>query len=145
MPCVKFDRFAVQVPCGWGDITDTVEADSPPYTLAHRDGIGALQFSVALYQAGPVPEPTPEDLREMVEKFGRAHGLGEPSAVVAEPGPPTLAAGSFACRQDFLRVWQVSDGRDFAFVTYTCAAGAEAAELSVCERVVRSIVFRPGS
>jgi hypothetical protein len=40
-------RVAVEVPCGWGDITDTVEADNPPYTLAHRDGVGALQFSVA--------------------------------------------------------------------------------------------------
>jgi hypothetical protein len=47
MPPVAFETFAVDVPCGWADITDTVDADSPPYTLAHPNGVGALQFSVA--------------------------------------------------------------------------------------------------
>jgi hypothetical protein len=141
MPRVAFDTFAVEAPRGWADITDTVEADNPPYTLAHRNGVGALQFSVALYESGPVPDPTPAVLRGMVEEFGHKRGLGEPSAIVAEPGPPRLAAGSFAWGEDFLRVWQVSDGRNFAFVTYTCAAEDMGAELEVCERIVRSIVF----
>jgi hypothetical protein len=35
----------------------------------------------------------------------------------------------------------VSDGRNFAFVTYTCAADHAGPELSACERIVRSIVF----
>ena len=144
MPRVAFDTFAVQVPRGWADITDTVEAVNPPHTVAHRDGVGALQFSVALYDSGPVPDPTPAVLRGMVEEFGRKRGLSEPSAVVAEPGPPVLAAGSFAWGADFLRVWQVSDGRNFAFVTYTCAAERAGPELAACERIVRSIAFRPG-
>jgi hypothetical protein len=70
--------------------------------------------------------------------------LGVPSGVVAEPGPPRLAAGSFAWGGDFLRVWQVSDGRNFAFVTYACAADLQGSELAACERVVRSIVFGRG-
>jgi hypothetical protein len=139
---VAFDSFAVQVPRGWADITGTVEADNTPYTLAHTDGVGALQFSVALYQSGRVPDPTPRVLRGMVEEFGRERGLGEPSAVVGELGPPMLAAGSFAWGADFLRVWQVSDGRNFAFVTYICAAEDAGPELPACERIVRSIVFR---
>ena len=142
MPRVAFDTFAVQVPRGWADITDTVEADYPPYTLAHRDGVGALQFSVALYESGPVPDPTPADLLSMVKEFGRKRRLGKPAEVVAEPGPPRLAAGSFACGKDFLRVWQASDGRSFAFVTYTCAAEQAGPELAACERIVRSIAFR---
>ena len=48
MAVVAFDTFEVQVPRGWADITDTVEAANAPYTLAHRNGVGALQFSVAL-------------------------------------------------------------------------------------------------
>lgn len=144
MPRVAFNTFAVQVPGGWSDITDTVEADSPPDTLAHRDGVGALQFSAALYDSGPVPDPTPAVLRGMVEEFGRKRELGEPSAVIAEPGPPMLAAGSFAWGEDFLRVWQVSDGRNFAFVSYICTADHAGSELEVCERIVRSIVFKPG-
>lgn len=144
MPRIAFDTFAVQVPRGWGDITAEVEADDPPYTLAHRDGVGALQFSIALYESGPDPDPSPAVLLDMVREFGRKRRLGRPSAVVAEPGPPVLAAGSFAWSADFLRVWQVSDGRNFAFVTYTCAAEQAGPELAACERIVRSIVFGGG-
>jgi hypothetical protein len=141
MPRVAFDTFAVQVPRGWVDVTESVEGDDPPYTVAHRQGVGALQFSVALYESGPIPNPTPAVLLGMVREFGRIRGLGEPSAVVTEPGPPRLAAGSFAWGDDFVRVWQVSDGRNFAFVTYTCAAEDAGPELEACERIVRSIVF----
>ena len=144
MPRVKFDMFAVQVPRGWGDITDTVEADNPPYTLAHRDGVGALQFSVALHTGGKVTNPSPADLWGMVEQFGEAQGLAEPTDVVTELGPPRLAAATFPGGENFLRVWQVSDGRNFAFVTYTCAAEDAGPELPVCERIVRSITFESG-
>lgn len=141
MTRIKFDAFTVRVSPGWADITDSLEIDDPPYTLAHTEGVGALQFSVALYQSGVAPEPTLEALREMVEAFGRKRGLGEPSAVAVEMGPPMLVAGSFAFGEDFLRVWQVSDSRNFAFVTYT-AAEVAGSELDECETIVRSIVFQ---
>jgi hypothetical protein len=144
MPRVAFDTFAVQVPRGWADITDEVESEDPPYTLARRDGVGALQFSVAVYESGPVPDPTPADLLGMIQEFGRKRRLGKPTEVVTEPGPPRLAAGSFAWGEDFLRVWQIFDGRSFAFVTYTCAAGHAGSELAACERIVRSIAFGNG-
>jgi hypothetical protein len=142
---VEFDVFAVDVPRGWTDVTGTVKADNPPFTLARGDGVGALQFSIALYKGGPAPDSSPSDLGVMVERFRRESGLGEPAALVTEPGPPLLAAGSFAWGDNFLRVWQVSDGRNFAFITYTCAVGEAGPELPACERIVRSIVFREGS
>ena len=141
MPRVTFETFEIQVPRGWADITDEVEAENPPCTVAHPDGVGALQFSVALYDSGAVPDPTPADLLGMVKEFGRKRRLGKPADVAAEPGPPRLAAGSFTWDEGFLRVWQVSDGRNFAFVTYTCAAEDAGPELATCERIVRSIVF----
>ena len=144
MPRLTFDSFEIQVPREWADITNDVEAENPPCTVAHSDGVGALQFSVALYEAGPIPDPTPADLLDMVKEFGRERRLGKPADVVAEPGPPRRAAGSFAWDEDFLRVWQVSDGRNFAFVTYTCAAENAGPELAACERIVRSIVFVDG-
>ena len=144
MPRVAFDTFAVQVPRGWRDITDSVEADAPPCTLARRDGAGALQFSIALYESGPVPDATLATLAAMISEFGREHPLGAPSELVAEAGPPRLAAGSFRWDDDFLRVWQVTDGRSFAFVTYTCAAEDAGPELPACEQIVRSIAFGAG-
>jgi hypothetical protein len=142
---ITFGTFSVQVPRGWSDITDTVEADDPPYTLAHRDGVGALQFSVALYKSGPAPDPTPTTLLAMVQDFARKRGLGKLSVVVKESGPPMLAAASVAWVEDFVRIWQISDGRNFAFVTYTCAAADTGPELAVCEEIVRSLAFRPQS
>jgi hypothetical protein len=105
MPRVVFDTFAVEVPLGWRDVSDEVEADDPPCTLAHQDGVGALQFSIGLYMSGRIPNPAPLELREMVKDFGRKNSLGMASAVVMESGPPGLAAGSFAWGDDFLRVW----------------------------------------
>jgi hypothetical protein len=142
MPQITFDTFSVAAPRGWEDITDSVETEVPPPTLALGDGVGTLQFSVALYVKGPIPDPTRENLLEMVAAFGEARGLGAPRDVVVESSPLRLAAGSFAWDTDFLRVWQVSDGRNFAFVTYTCESGREIEELRDCERIVRSLQFR---
>jgi len=143
MPRIAFDSFSVVTPPGWEDIAAPVEADEPPFTLARGDGFGALQFSIALYLSGPVPDPSPNDLSAMVTTFAVARGLDSPSEVAVESGPLRLAAGSFAWGENFLRVWQVSDGRNFAFVTFTCESGREGRELGECERIVRTIQFRP--
>ena len=73
--------------------------------------------------------------------MGRKGRLGKPADVVTESGPPRLAAGSFDWDENFLRVWCVSDGRSFAFITYTCAAEHAGPELPACEQIVRSILF----
>jgi hypothetical protein len=140
---IALGAFAVETPQGWEDITDTAGYDDLPYTLAIPNGVGALQFSIALYSSGPVPEPTPEVLLEMVEEFGNKRGFGKPFDVVVDAGPPLVASGSFNWDDDYVRVWQVSDGRNFAFVTYTCAAGSARSEVDACEGIVRSMIFRP--
>jgi hypothetical protein len=142
MPRITFDSFSVVAPRGWEDITDSVEADDPPATLARGDGVGALQFSVALHAGGTIPDPTPADLLRMVTSFAEARGLAAPQDVAVESAPLRLAAGSFTWGEDFLRVWQISDGRHFAFVTFTCESGQEGGELHDCERIVRSVQFR---
>jgi hypothetical protein len=139
---IRFDSFSVVAPRGWEDVTGSIEVDDPPATLARGDGVGALQFSVALYAGGTVPDPTPADLLRMVASFGEARGLATPRDVAVESSPLRLAAGSFAWGEDFLRVWQIADGRNFAFVTYSCESGQEGGELHACERIVRSLQFR---
>ena len=136
-----FDSFSVELPAGWRDITDTVDADEPPLSLAHKDGVGALQFSTAIYRSGVEPAPSPDELLELVRDFGSKQGLENPTDIVTEVGLPTLAAGSFKWDEDFLRVWYVSNGYDFAFVTYTCLIQDVGPELLLCEQIVRSIRF----
>lgn len=145
MSRIAFGSFSVVVPPGWADITDSVEAEEPPFTLAREEGVGALQFSVALHTSGPVPDPSPNDLSAMVGSFAAARGLGSPREVAVEFGPPRLAAGSFAWGGDFLRAWQVSDSHSFALVTYTCESGREDRELGDCEGIVRSLRFERAS
>lgn len=141
MARLALDSFAVDLPEGWADITDAIDSLTPPRTFGKGDGVGALQFSVALYRDGPLPLVTPMVLREMVEEFGRVRGFEGPSAAVTEPGPPLLAAGSFLWGDDFVRVWQVSDGCNFAFISYTSSHHESWREVADCEQIVRSIEF----
>jgi len=138
---IVFDSFSVVAPPGWDDYTDSAETDDPPFTLARDDGVGALQFSIGLYSRGRVPDPSPTDLWEMVESFGRTRELGAAREAVLESSPLRLAAASFDIGEDFLRVWYVSNGRDFGMITYVCEAGREGLELGECESIVRSIEF----
>ena len=141
MPRIAFNSFSVLSPSDWEDITATIEADDPPFTIARNDGVGALQFSIASYAGGQVPSPSPDDLLDILSSFGQAHGFGYPGDVVLESGPLRLASGSFTSSEDFVRAWQLSDGQNFAFITYTCELGQEDRELGVCEAIVRSLQF----
>jgi hypothetical protein len=141
MAVIQFKTFTVVAPDGWEDVTDTLEFEAPPITLARNDGVGALQFSIAVYSHGERPDPAPEDLLGMLEEFGQARGLGKPDAVLIRSSPLRTAAGSFLSNDDFVRAWYVSDGLNFALITYTCDAGSEIEELAECEQIVRSLAF----
>jgi hypothetical protein len=65
----------IDAPLTWCDITDEVDAAEPPFT---SKDVGALQFSVARYESGPVADPSPDDLLAMAEELGADHGLTDP-------------------------------------------------------------------
>ena len=44
----SYGQFSLDLPNGWMDTTEEAE----PFTLSKSDGVGALQFSVAIYGAG---------------------------------------------------------------------------------------------
>lgn len=141
MPTIRFPAFAIVAPDGWEDITDSLEVEDPPITLARAAGPGVLQFSTAVYCGGKRPDPSPDRLLEMLEEFGESRRLGTPVAVVTRAERLRLAAGSFSSGGDFVRVWYVSDGLSFALVTYLCEPGSEAEEVADCERIVESLTF----
>ena len=114
--------FSVTAPTNWRDITEYVEADNQPFTLAKVDGVGALQFSVALHQTGQKPNVSQADLLEMLDEFGKSHSLsrsGE-SDVITEDGDTCLAAATFRSKNDIVRAWYLSVCGNFAFITYVC-------------------------
>lgn len=138
---MQFDLFEIDAPDVWLDTTN-YDRDEEPTTLAKQDGVGALQFSIARYSGGRVPNPSSEDLLEMALQFGKSHGFGAAFNLTSQTGPLSVAAASYRDSGDFIRVWYVSDGFSFAFVTYICLPGSESSELADYEAIVRSIQFR---
>jgi hypothetical protein len=142
MSRADFSTFSVDLPPGWGDITADVEAEHPPATVARDDGVGALQFSIGLYESGPRPRGDVEELQELLDGFAESHGLTSASDTTRETSPRGLVASSFQPGEDFLRVWYLSERGNFAFVTYTCERSIfEARELREADEIVRSLVF----
>jgi len=138
---IAFGGVEVTAPPPWYDITD--EVDNSPYTLADSEGVGALQFSIALYQGGVVPNPSQEELRNMAMDFGKGRDLGDPLEECSFTIETLRGAGmSFRWADDFLRVWYVSDGKNLAFITYVCEWGEQYREILTCENIVKSLRFR---
>ena len=133
--------FTIRCGDDWCDITDEVVVADRPWTLARRDGIGALQFSIATYKSGRIPNPTVQELLALLRDFASAYELGEPCDLVTEDEPLRIAAGSFRYGEDFVRAWYVSDGYSYAKVTYTCIWGQQQAELADCESMLRTLRF----
>jgi hypothetical protein len=129
---------------GWLDVTEADSANKP-FTLARGDGVGALQFSIASFRGGKVPDPNPTGLLSMLRDYLESSQLGEPTDIATESEPVRLAAGSVRDDEWFMRIWYVSDARNFAFVTYTVEWRNRQIELAECERIVRSIEFAPAS
>jgi hypothetical protein len=135
------------VPEDWADITDELEGDDNPYTVADpQDGVGALQLSLGLFQGGKVPNPSERDLRTMVLRFGEEQGLGNALDDSTFMKGNLVGVGmSFHSGEDFIRAWYVSDGKNFALLTYTCTWGEQEREVSLCEEIVQSLQFQQPS
>jgi hypothetical protein len=133
--------FIIETIKGWCDVTDEIESENPPWTLARPNGVGAFQFSGGLYRGGKVPNPSADVLLLMLREFASHRTKDELNNVVTEEGRLRLAAGSFTSENNFIRAWYVSDGCNFAQVTYTCLLGEQHEELPDCEQMVRTLKF----
>ncbi len=60
--------------------------------------------------------------------------------MVIEDEKILLASVTFRKKTDIVRVWQISDGKNFAFVTYTCDSGYPNDEIEKCEVILRVVV-----
>ena len=142
---IDLGGIEVSAPASWYDITDEVEGENPPYTLAEpEEGVGALQFSSAIHKGGVVPAPSPDDLRNMALDFGKRRSLGDAfDQQIFANGMLRGAGVSYRWEEDFIRVWYVSDGRNLVFITYVCDWVSRDRELSTCGNIVKSLRFGP--
>ena len=147
---IDFRGFTLEVPAAWGRILDTwgniADKERPPYSLVRqKDGIGVFQLAPALHGGGPVPEAVESTrLLKMAEDFGARRNLGPSSdQEIFDDEHLALGALTFHPQDKYIRVWFVSDGLNFVFITYGCAWGQQAAELADCEAMARSVRFAP--
>lgn len=120
---VQFYGITFDLPAGWEDITDDLPAGSPP-TLARASGVGALQFSIAKYRAGEKPNAGFDVLRSFMIEFCQ-NNLIDAKRIWARKFDSTMCVGVSSETEDkTLSAWYLSNGNDFAFVTYV-ALGVE--------------------
>ncbi|HEX4085788.1 MAG TPA: hypothetical protein VHY22_12820 [Chthoniobacteraceae bacterium] len=135
-------NLIITAPGPWKDITDPVEGSDVPFTLAKDDGTGALQFSVATYKSGKIPNVSLQDLDELRIDFAEKKQLGKAFAEVNPEGILRVSGGSYQTTQSFVRVWYCSDGKNIALITCLADKGKEDGEPGECDAIVSVIRFR---
>ncbi len=128
-------------PGSWEDVTGSIQTENCPITLARHDGVGAFQISSALYKSGRTPNASHDDLVAMLGDFAIARRLGQGTDEERFNGQAFGVAKSYHEGTDLIRVWYVSDSRNFLLITYVCDWSMRDRELSDCEQIVRSIRF----
>jgi hypothetical protein len=138
----RFPGFQIDAADDWRDITESLNNPKAPPTLAMPDGVGALQFSLARYKTGTIPSPTIADLLSMVREFADNKDLDEPFDEDTFSEDVMGAGASFKGGEDLIRVWYISDGKNFVLVTYVCGwESRDTTEVQECNSFVRNIRF----
>jgi hypothetical protein len=102
----------------WKDITDTLDDENAPFTLAKEAGVGAFQFSTAEYRGGKHPAITMADLDDLRSSFARGQGFPDGFDEIAVEGAMMVSGGSYHAGENLMRVWYCSDGPNVVFATY---------------------------
>jgi hypothetical protein len=140
---LKFDDFSVTVADGWDDVTDSLEDPGAPLTVADPvAGVGALQFSVAVYESGVLPHVSSTDLKQMLAEMAASRRLRGPFDQRDYPGRVAIVGQSYHDGEDFVRIWYGSDGKNVMLMTYVCDWSQREREHDVREMTVLSLQFR---
>ncbi|WP_342251150.1 hypothetical protein [Sphingomonas sp. OTU376] len=141
---VKFHGLQFDLPAQWADVTDDLPEGSPP-TLARPSGVGAIQFTTAVYRAGLKPDVTNQDLRNLVVDF--CNRLSFRPGEFEERTDRLISAGCVvAGTDDLTAVWYVSNGRDIALITYSGTGWGEPSKFELCQarQIVATVEFDVG-
>lgn len=114
---VTFNGLTMVMPEGWVDVTDDLPDDSPS-TLAKPEGVGALQFTLARYQAGASPDIGGDALQKLLTQFADSRSLGTPLHIHEGRGVHPYVAGDFDLQGELVRVWYLSNSKDVVLITY---------------------------
>lgn len=109
--------LALRVPADWAETTAEQPTKTP--TLAKRNGIGALQFTVARYLAGPRPHISAADAADLLRSFLHRAGIDGPTVALAvSPNDLKVAQANVARPDEYVRAWCLTDGESSVIATY---------------------------
>lgn len=146
MPRVNFDSFSVEAGEGWQDVTQELNMDNAPLTLAKTTGAGMLQFSVNVKKGIESSlQADPEVMLNHIYNWAKERSLGEGLNPLTTKSPLPFAAASFHSGSEFIRIWLLSDNTNTALITYLSAWEDREAEISECEAMVHSFQFDSGA
>lgn len=112
-------RLHVQLPNNqWIDVSKPED----PYRFARKDHLQEelLEIYLMLYKKGSLPNPSTADLIKLVQREGEKKELKDLQRI--ESGNcqfGTYASNIFFSKEgNYVKLWYLSNGRDFMYVTY---------------------------
>jgi hypothetical protein len=135
---ISYHELRLRIPESWEVADDG--AGGEPLTLVKPEGVGALQFSLAIYVGGDIPAITLQHLNLLLDAFAEEHGFRPAEDRWAEQ-EPMIVGGTFIDGNDFIRAWYFSDGVNTGFATYNCALDDGVDEVGEAEVIVRTAQF----
>ena len=137
---LAYHGFTLQCPEPWEDVTDQVEGDNGPVTLADTEsGVGALQFTAAIYKDGELPHMDEAVMREMLLEYAENLGLGPAIELTSHDKMPATAQASFHAEGDFVALWFLTDERSLVMATYVCEWENRGAEWDVVQSMMATV------
>jgi hypothetical protein len=141
----KLGDLYISILPDWKDITDTLDDENAPFTLAKETGVGAFQFSTAEYRGGKHPQITMEDLHQLRSSFARSNGFPrafDEISLDAGEAKMMVSGGSYHGNQNLVRVWYCSDGENVVFATYVSDWEKQNDEPRECDDFIARFYFQ---
>jgi hypothetical protein len=133
-------NIEVELPENWQDISHENPEGPPTFIRSSEDAAGVLQMSIqSLYESGPVPDPTYNDLIRLSE-----HVANLQEAELFERYRDDCHIGKFGCvigrsaELARIQIWTLTNGRDFILATFLCTDLPSSEETAEAEGIVKT-------
>src|SRR4051812_39119610 len=111
------NAIAIDISEKWRDISSTVPG--PAFaTLGLENGVGVIQFSIAMFSSGELPKVEIEDILSISQEFAVRHGLNI-NPVRLDDARSECVGGVGYSSDETVGVWHLTDGKNILLVTYT--------------------------
>src|SRR5688572_18678978 len=135
--------IVVPLPITWLDISQQNPEGPSTYIRQEYEKslLNYLQFSLANYVKGKIPNPTESDLITLAKKSGMKAGFG----LITKTDSGNCKFGKFGTAaftsEQYItaQVWYLSNGKDFILASYLCSKDPSEIELQEVKNIVMNV------